>query len=125
MRKKLLLINSVLGFGSTGRIVLNTAREYEKNGYEVKIAYGRRIKTNENYAEYGIRIGNDLDVLFHALCTRLMDKHGLMSKKATKAFVKWANDYNPDVLWLHNIHGYDSVILGTSPVSPVTMRLAA
>ena len=41
---KLLLINSVLGFGSTGRIVLDTAKEYEQNGYEVKIAYGRLTK---------------------------------------------------------------------------------
>ena len=42
----------------------------------------------------------------HALRTRLMDAHGFGSKKATKEFLEWAERYNPDLLWLHNIHGY-------------------
>ena len=45
---KLLLINSVLGFGSTGRIVLDIAKEYEQNGYEVKIAYGQARKVSKD-----------------------------------------------------------------------------
>jgi len=106
----LLLINSVLGFGSTGRIVLDIAKEYEQNGYQVKIAYGRSSKvskeTEADIQKYGVRIGNDMDVYSHVLYTRLTDKHGLASKAATKRFLKWAEDYNPDILWLHNIHGY-------------------
>lgn len=106
----LLLINSVLGFGSTGRIVLDLAKEYEQNGYQVKIAYGRISKvskeTEADIKKYGVRIGNDMDVYSHVLYTRLTDKHGLASKAATKRFLKWAEDYNPDILWLHNIHGY-------------------
>ena len=107
---KLLLINSVLGFGSTGRIVLDTAKEYEQNGYEVKIAYGQSRKTSRelepDISKYGVRIGNDVDVYYHVLYTRLTDKHGLASTHATKQFLKWADEYNPDVLWLHNIHDY-------------------
>lgn len=107
---KLLLINSVIAFGSTGRIVLDIARDYDQNGYEVKIAYGRNFKTTpETQADinkYGVRIGNDMDVYSHVLYTRLTDKHGLASKVATKKFLKWAEEYNPDILWLHNIHGY-------------------
>ena len=37
---------------------------------------------------------------------RLTDRHGLASKAATKRFLKWAENYNPDILWLHNIHDY-------------------
>ena len=103
---KLLLINSVLGFGSTGRIVLDLAKEYEKNGYEVKIAYGRKSNNSEDGRKYGVRIGGDMDVYFHVLYTRLTDKHGLASKSATKKFLKWAEEYNPDMVWLHNIHDY-------------------
>ncbi len=103
---KLLLINSVLGFGSTGRIVLDLAKEYEKNGYEVKIAYGRKSNYSEDGRKYGVRIGGDMDVYFHVLYTRLTDKHGLASQSATKKFIKWADVYDPDVLWLHNIHDY-------------------
>ena len=103
---RLLLINSVLGYGSTGKIVLDLAREYEENGYEVKIAYGRTAQNTEAESEYGIRIGNKADVWAHALYTRFTDKHGLGSKRATAKFLKWADEFNPDVLWLHNIHGY-------------------
>lgn len=105
-----LLLNSVLAFGSTGNIVLNIAKEYEQNGYEVKIAYGRSSKVSQDklpdIKKYGVRIGNDMDVYSHVIYARLTDKHGLASKTATKKFLKWAEEYNPDILWLHNIHGY-------------------
>jgi len=103
---KLLLINSVCGIGSTGRICVDLAREYEQNGYEVKIAYGRDGHVPEDAQKYAVRIGNDLDVRMHVLYTRLTDKHGLASKNATRKFLKWADEYDPDILWMHNIHGY-------------------
>lgn len=108
--ERMLLINSVLGYGSTGRIVLDIAREYERNGYEVKIAYGlkRKLPEDKRYSmeKYGVRIGNDMDVYYHALYTRMTDKHGLASKRATKAFLRWADSFNPSFLWIHNIHNY-------------------
>ena len=104
--KKILLINSVLGYGSTGHIVLDIAKEYEQNGYEAKIAYGRKANDSEDAKRYGFRIGSDIDVYAHVLYTRLTDKHGLASIKATNNFLRWANEFKPDVLWLHNIHDY-------------------
>lgn len=105
-----MFINSVFGYGSTGKIVLDLAKKYEYDGYEVKIAYGRtdRISYGEQgeLKKYGVRIGNYLDIYLHVLYTRLTDKHGLVSKQATRKFLKWADDYNPDIVWLHNIHGY-------------------
>ncbi len=104
--KKLLLINSVCGQGSTGKICVQLAKEYEQNGYEVKIAYGRYSKPAPGTEKYAVRIGSILDVYTHVLCSRLFDRHGLGSKTATKRFLKWADEYDPDVLWLHNIHDY-------------------
>lgn len=104
--KRLLLINSVCGIGSTGRICADIAREYEAEGYEVRIAYGRKGTVGEGTEKYAVRIGSDLDVRLHAIYTRITDKHGLGSVRATKKFLKWADEYDPDVLWLHNIHGY-------------------
>ncbi|MCR5510648.1 MAG: glycosyltransferase, partial [Lachnospiraceae bacterium] len=46
------------------------------------------------------------EVYLHILYTRLTDRHGLASRRATRAFLKWADEYDPDILWLHNIHGY-------------------
>ena len=104
---KLLLINSVCGTGSTGRICVEIAREYEQNGYEVKIAYGRNEGTIPADArKYAVRVGSDIDVYAHVLYTRITDKHGLASKRVTRRFLEWADDFNPDVIWLHNIHGY-------------------
>ena len=103
---KVLIINSVCGIGSTGRICTDLAQNFKTNGDEVKIAYGRSGLVPENFKKYGVRIGTDLDVKLHALYTRITDKHGFASKIATKKFLKWATEYNPDLLWLHNLHGY-------------------
>ena len=103
---RVLMINCVSGIRSTGRICTDLAKEFEKNGDEVKIAYGRIGDVPEKYQKNSIRIGNDWDTRLHALYTRITDKHGLGSKKATKKFLEWAEEYSPDLLWLHNIHGY-------------------
>ncbi len=102
---RVLLINSVCGVGSTGRICTDLAKEFESQGHEVKIAYGRQAAPKQ-FQKYAVRIGDDLDVKLHGLRTRLFDDHGFGSKRATKKFLQWADEYNPDLLWLHNIHGY-------------------
>lgn len=103
---KMLLINSVCGIGSTGRICVDLAQQFEKEGYEVKIAYGRDGYVPEEFSKYAVRIGNDLDVKLHGIKTRLFDEHGFGSIRATKKFLEWAEKFDPDILWLHNIHGY-------------------
>lgn len=100
-----LLINAVCGIRSTGRICTDIAKDLEKQGYEVKIAYGRET-VPEQYQKYAVRIGNTVDVYWHALMTRLFDDRGYWSRIATKKFLKWADEYDPDLLWLHNLHDY-------------------
>lgn len=103
---KLLLINSFCGIGSSGKQCMDIATSYEKDGYEVKIAYGRGDYVPEECYEYAVRIGSDLDNLLHKAGTRLTDRHGTFSKRATKSFLEWADEFDPDMVWLHNIHGY-------------------
>ena len=103
---KYLFVNSVCGIRSTGRICTDLAYQLENQGHEVKIAYGRVEDVPEKFQKYAVRIGNNVDLKFHALRTRILDEHGFGSKKATKEFLKWADTYDPEVLWLHNIHGY-------------------
>lgn len=101
----ILFINSVCGIGSTGKICEELATKLENEGHTVKIAYGR-AHASEKSQKYAVRIGGALDNKISALHTRITDKHGLANKRATKKFLAWADAYDPDILWLHNLHGY-------------------
>ena len=103
---KVLLINSVCGTGSTGRIVGALAEDFIARGHEAVVAYGRDGRVPEQYRAFAHRIGSDAEVRFSALRTRLLDDHGFANAAATKRFLRWAESYNPDLLWLHNLHGY-------------------
>ncbi len=100
---KIFQINSTCGFGSTGRIAVDILKELEKNGGEGIIAYGRN-SAPENVNSY--RIGSDLDVKIHGVLSRITDRQGFYSSSATKKLIEKIKDYNPDIIHLHNIHGY-------------------
>lgn len=102
---KVLMINSVCGIRSTGRICTDLAIALEEQGHEVKIAYGRE-SVPEKFQKYAVRIGSDWDVKLHGVKARLFDASGFGSKQATKRFIKWVKEFDPDVIHLHNIHGY-------------------
>lgn len=102
---KILMINVVCGIRSTGRICTDIAAALEEQGHEVKIAFGRET-VPEQFRKYAIRIGSELDVSLHGARARLFDEAGWGSKAATAQFLHWVTDYNPDVIHLHNLHGY-------------------
>lgn len=96
-------INVVCGTGSTGRIAADISRAVEEAGGRCRIAYGRG-KAPDDVDSF--RISNRIDLYYHAFMTRLTDRHGLYSKHATKRLLRDIQTYNPDVIHLHNIHGY-------------------
>lgn len=102
---KILMVNVVCGIRSTGRICTDLATVLEKRGHEVKIAYGRESVPKE-FQKYAVRIGNETDVKFHGMKARLFDGAGFGSVESTKKFIDWVRQYDPDVIHLHNIHGY-------------------
>lgn len=100
---RVLIINSVCGRQSTGRIVSDIRKELILQGHECVIAYGEK---NSIDIEQNFHIGSELERYVHGMYTRLFDKHCYGSKHATRELVEFIKKYNPDIIHLHNIHGY-------------------
>lgn len=103
LEMKVLQINSVCGLGSTGRIATDINNILITQGHEGYIAYGRDMRKN---CDNAIKIGTKIDNYTHAVKTRLFDRHGFGSIKATKEFINKVINIDPDLIHLHNIHGY-------------------
>ncbi len=101
----ILQINSDYKYGSTGRIVSELKEVLQSRGNKCTVAYGRkRIKGVEDSDV--LHIGKIVDNYLHVAKTRIFDAHGFSSGYATKAFIKKINEIRPDIIHLHNLHGY-------------------
>ena len=102
-KKKYVQINTVCN-GSTGKIMGDIAREANKNGYQTLCIYGRR----KGYKDLNcIKVGGFFSFWWHVILTTVFDTqghHGSYFK--TKKIVKILRKENPDIIHLHNIHGY-------------------
>ena len=102
--RRVLLVNTVAGTGSVGRLVTGLYDALTDAGYECLIAYGRKESVVDGYNAY--RIGSDFEVYMHGALSRTNDKHGYYSRRATKRFIEVIEDFDPDIIHLHNVHGY-------------------
>lgn len=99
----LLQINVDANNGSNGSIARDIGTIAIHKGWKSYIAYGRKFIPSDSEL---IRVGNDLDIWIHVLMTRFFDVHGLASRLVTKRFLKKVDKIKPDIVHLHNIHGY-------------------
>lgn len=100
---RLFQINSVCGAGSTGRIAASLHRMAIARGDASRIAFGRGMAPE---GVDSVRIGSDGSVGVHALLSRLTDRQGFYSRTATLRLLREIDAFRPDVVHLHNIHGY-------------------
>ena len=84
---------------------MQEAQSLLAEGNTVKIAYGRNSILHE-FEEVAYKIGNKADLYWHILESRLFDDTGFASRRATRKFIREVIEYDPDVILLHNIHGY-------------------
>jgi len=101
---KLLQINTTLNTTSTGRIAEEIGICAIEQGYESYAAYSR-IGPGGSRSQT-IKIGSELDSYLHGVKTRVLDRHGFGSSGATRELVEKIREIDPDVIGMHNLHGY-------------------
>lgn len=102
---KIVQINSVLNWGSTGKIAEQIGVCIQESGNISYIVYGRD-KGPVNTKSTPVKTSYSLDVYCHKIRSLLFDGQGLGSKYSTKKLIIKLKQIQPDIIHLHNIHGY-------------------
>lgn len=98
---KILQINSVCDYGSTGRTTRELADYIEQTGNECYVAYGHG---NTNYHN-SMKIGGKWENYFHnAFYTRFLGLHGYGTQCSTAKLLNWIDEIKPDIIHLRNLH---------------------
>ncbi len=94
---KVLYINSVVDFGSTGKIVRDLASAQEDS----LVCYGRKSGREGDY-----QITSFWGNAEAAAKAILFDRNGFANAAETKKLIRKIREYDPDIIHLHNLHGY-------------------
>lgn len=107
MAKKLLQINPVIRENtSTGKIMRELGDLAISCGWESYIAYSKARDGVPSHSSRLVPVGSKWDLAIHYLATRIFDAHGLASKRATRDLINEICKIDPDVVHIHNVHGY-------------------
>ena len=102
---KLLQINTALNWSATGRIAEQISSLAKSLGWDCYTAHGARYVLGESVAN-DISTDFILNDYLDAATSMLGGRHGLGSKFVTRELVKRIDIISPDIIHLHNIHGY-------------------
>lgn len=100
---KVLQINTVDAYGSTGKIARGIYDECIERGIQCKIAH--RYHELDVKPEDSVAISSYFDCHAHNRLARITHLTGFFSHLKTAKFLKWVDEYSPDVIHLHNLHG--------------------
>ena len=100
--KKLVQVNTVCNT-STGKIMECIQEEAIQRGYDTYSFVGRRKPFSHIPCE---KIGNAASFWIHVAITTLFDKQGYGSYFHTRRIIRRIKQENPDIIHLHNLHGY-------------------
>ncbi len=101
-KKKLVQINTVCNT-STGKLMGDIQRKANEVGYETLSIVGRRKVFQDIRCE---KIGNSISFWIHVAINTVFDRQGYGSYFVTKKIVRRLREENPDIIHLHNLHGY-------------------
>lgn len=96
-------INVAANWGSHGRIAEEIGKKVMAEGWESYIAYGRYANSSRSHL---VKVGSAADQMIHGFQSLMLDRHGLGSVGATWKLIREIEWVSPDVIHLHNIHGF-------------------
>ena len=102
-KMRIALINSSYGSGSTGKICKGIHDIGTRNGLDVHTFYSG---FKPNALPDSTVINTKTEIRFHRLFSLLTGKQGLFSVASTKKLIQQIISYQPDVIHLHNLHGF-------------------
>ena len=89
--------------GSTGSIMRGLHSQLSLHGVDSYCFWGRRHESIDDHMQ---RCATKPEVYLHGAMTRLFDRMGFYSKRDTARLLQRLDEIDPDVVHLHNIHGY-------------------
>lgn len=98
-------INSV-SYGSTGRIMFQIANAVQSAGGIAYTASSYTKPRGEQFPDTYYRIGGAIGKTVHIILAKLTGRHGCYSHYATLKLIRKIKKVQPDVIHLHNIHGW-------------------
>ena len=102
---RILEINSV-PYGSTAKIMLGIAQVAEQNGHTVMMSSGYSYHPIKELEGKYVKIGGKIGKAMHIIATRITGLHGVFSHFATARFLRKVKKFKPDIIHLHNLHGW-------------------
>ncbi|MEE0839713.1 MAG: glycosyltransferase [Acutalibacteraceae bacterium] len=100
---KILQINTVYGYGSTGVILKDIHELCAVNNIESFVAYSLS-NLPDNEIKNGYKIGGAFGKKLHAAFCRINGMQGYFSRFSTWRFIRYIDKINPEIVQLHNLH---------------------
>lgn len=102
-KKRVLLIDVNCKGSSTGKIVYDLYTALRRDGRKASVCYGRGdLVVEPDIFKFGL----DWETNIHAGLTRLTGYNGCFSPFSTKRLIKYIDDFNPDLIHIHELHAY-------------------
>jgi glycosyltransferase involved in cell wall biosynthesis len=94
---------NTFSYKSTGHIMMNLHKLMQSQDITSYVVWARGRKEQSGYE---INMGSNFGIKWHGLYTRVTDKAGFASVRETKHLIDKLKEIKPDIVHLHNIHGY-------------------
>ena len=103
LHRRVVHLNTVASGGSIPSLIRSLGQGAGDFGFSAEVMFGRGQPPDDLQHN---RVGSLHAQAWDLLCSRLLDRAGRHSKTAATALIKLFSDHPPDLVHIHNLHGY-------------------